>query len=169
MRFEEFAALRLPALLRYATVLIGDRELARDVVQEVLTRALVRWRRIGRLDEPYAYVRTMVTNEYLSHRRRRRLPTVPLTFEALDGPAAPAHADPTRSFGERDDLWQRLADLPGQQRAVLVLRYYEGLSDHEIADVLGCRPATVRAYACRALANLRVALTRLEISEGSPR
>jgi DNA-directed RNA polymerase specialized sigma24 family protein len=94
MRFEEFAGNRLPALLRCAFLLTGDRELARDIVQEVLTRALVRWWRIGRLDEPYAYVRRMVTNEFLSQRRRRRLPTVPLTYDALDGPRAPALPDP---------------------------------------------------------------------------
>ena len=94
MRFEEFAAARLPALLRYAGLLTGDRELARDITQEVLARALVKWRRISTVDEPYAYVRTMVTNEYLSFRRRKSLPTVALTYEALDGPRAPADADP---------------------------------------------------------------------------
>jgi RNA polymerase sigma-70 factor (sigma-E family) len=158
MRFEEFAAARLPALLRVAVLLCGDRELARDLVQEVLTRALVRWRRIGEVEEPYAYVRTMLTHEYLSLRRRRAVRTVPLTYEALDGPKAPAHADPASWFGERDALWGQLATLPRQQRAVIVLRYYEGLSDHEIADVLGCRPGTVRGYASRALAALRIEL-----------
>jgi RNA polymerase sigma-70 factor (sigma-E family) len=153
MSFEEFAAARLPALLRYAVLLTGDRELARDVVQEVLVRALVKWRRVGAANDPYAYVRTMVTNEFLSRRRRKVLETVPLTFAALDGPAAPVPVD------ERSDLWYRLATLPKQQRAVLVLRYYEDLSDAEIADVLRCRSSTVRAYAARALATLRVELS----------
>jgi RNA polymerase sigma-70 factor (sigma-E family) len=159
MRFEEFAEARLPALLRYAAVLTGDRELARDVVQEVLVRALVRWRRIDGLDEPYGYVRSMVTNEYLSLRRRRRVRTVALTYEALDGPTAPALPDQAGQLGERDELWRQLAVLPRKQRAVIVLRYYEELSDQEIADVLGCRPGTVRGYAARALATLRVKLT----------
>src|SRR5262245_41851578 len=152
MRFEEFAEARLPALLRYAGLLTGDRELARDVVQEVLARALVRWRRIAGLDEPYAYVRTMVTNEYLSLRRRKKVRTVALTYEALDGPGAPALPDQTSRLGDREDLWQRLATLPRQQRAVIVLRYYEDLTDAEIAETLGCRPGTVRGYAARALA-----------------
>ncbi len=156
MQFEEFAQARLAALLRYAAVLTGDRESARDIVQEVLTRALIRWRRIGGLDEPYAYVRTMVTNEFLSLRRRRGIRTVALTYEALDGPRAPAAPDRSGDVGRRDELWQRLAGLPKQQRAVIVLRYYEDLTDTEIADVLGCRPATVRAYATRALQTLRV-------------
>ena len=160
MQFEEFAAARLPALLRLAAVLCGDRELARDLVQEVLTRALVRWGRIGGLDEPYAYVRTMLANEYVSLRRRRTVRTVPLTYEAMHGPKAPVHADPASGFGEGDALWQRLASLPRQQRAVIVLRYYEGLSDPEIADVLGCRPGSVRSNASRALATLRIELAR---------
>lgn len=161
MRFEEFAAARSPALLRYAMLLSGDREEARDIVQEVLTRALVKWTRIGAIEEPYGYVRRMVTNEFLSLRRRRRLWTVPLGREALDGPAAPrAAADPDGD----DELWQLLGTLPRQQRVVIVLRYYEGLTDHEIADVLGCRAGTVRGYASRALSALRIELTGTPLS-----
>lgn len=156
MRFEDFAQARLPALLRYATLLCGERESARDLVQDVLTSALVRWRRIGVLDEPYAYVRAMLTNEFLSQRRRRRVVTVPLTFDALDGPAAPAQRDFATDASAREAMWQRLAGLPPQQRATLVLRFYEGLSDAEIGDVLSCRPATVRSNATRALAALRI-------------
>lgn len=152
MRFEEFTAARLPALLRYATVLCGDRAEADDVVQEALTKALVKWGRIGGLEEPYAYVRTMVTNEFLSRNRRRRFRLVPLGQH--DRPAPPP-ADPSH----RGELWSRLAELPRQQRVVLVLRYYEDLSDDEIAEVLGCRSGTVRGYASRALATLRVELT----------
>jgi DNA-directed RNA polymerase specialized sigma24 family protein len=71
MRFEEFVAARSPALLRYATLLAGEPEEARDIVQEVLTRALVKWSRILKTEQPYAYVRRMVTNESLSRHRRR--------------------------------------------------------------------------------------------------
>jgi RNA polymerase sigma-70 factor (sigma-E family) len=160
MRFEDFAAARLPALLRYAVVLCGDEELARDLVQEALTKALVRWKRIGALDRPDAYVRTMVTNEYLSLRRRKAVRTIALTYEAMDGPRAPAEPDHAVSVGALDDMWQRLAGLPAKQRAVLVLRYYEGLDDGEIAETLGCRAGTVRGYASRALATLRVEMTK---------
>ncbi|MBB2949014.1 RNA polymerase sigma-70 factor (sigma-E family) [Actinoplanes lutulentus] len=154
MRFEEFAAARLPALLRYATLLSGDHEQAKDLVQDVLTKALLKWRRIGALEEPYAYVRTMLTNEYLSFLRRRRVPTVPLGWNTPDTPTAePVPGRPD------EELWRLLGGLPRQQRAVIVLRYYEGLSDPEIAEVLKCRPTTVRAYASRALAALRVELS----------
>ena len=76
-----------------------------------------------------------------------------LTHEAANLATEP---DPARRIDDRAALWHQLAGLPRQQRAVLVLRYYEGLSDAEIADVLGCRQSTVRGYATRALAALRV-------------
>jgi RNA polymerase sigma-70 factor (sigma-E family) len=161
MRFEEFTAARLPALLRCATLLTRDREEAGDIVQEVLIRALVKWDRIAKLEEPYAYVRRMVTNEFLSLKRRRRVRTVPLRPE-LDFPA-PDTAEPDH----RDALRGLLAGLPRQQRAVLVLRYYEGLTDDEIAETLGCRAGTVRGYASRALASLRIDVTRTGLSEGA--
>jgi RNA polymerase sigma factor (sigma-70 family) len=124
MTFEEFAAARLPALLRYAVLLTGDRELARDVVQEAMIRVLVHWRRVDAADDSYRYVRTIVTNEFLSRRRRRAVRTIPLTFDALDGPAAPVQ--PAAVDEDPSDLWDQLATLPRQQRVVLVLRYYEG-------------------------------------------
>ncbi|WP_436774090.1 SigE family RNA polymerase sigma factor [Yinghuangia sp. YIM S09857] len=161
MGFDEFAAARLPALLRYAFVLCGDRELARDMTQEVLARALVKWPRIERTDRPDAYVRTMLTNEFLSLRRRKAVATVAMTYEHLDGPGAPA-VDAAHAISDRAELWQHLGRLPRRQRAVLVLRYYEDLSDIEIADVLGCRPSTVRSHATRALATLRVGLTNVK-------
>ena len=157
MRFEDFTAARLPALLRYAMLLSGHREDARDIVQEVLARALVKWGRVGAVEEPYAYVRRMVTNEFLSRRRRRKVTTVP-----LDEAPEPVSNPPE----EHDDLRPLLAALPRQQRAVLVLRYYEGLTDTEIGEALGCRVTTVRAYASRALAALRI---ELKTNEGANR
>ncbi len=153
MTFEEFAAARLPAVLRFAAVLTGDRSLAEDVVQEVLLRASRRWETIAGLDRPEAYVRKMIVNEYLSWRRRswRLVPSGAGT--EVDGRLTP---DPAAGHAEREALLAELARLPARQRAVLVLRYYEGLSDTEIADALGCAAGTVRGYASRALALLRV-------------
>jgi RNA polymerase sigma-70 factor (sigma-E family) len=152
MNFEEFAGARLPALLRFAAVLTGERGLAEDVVQEVLLRTHQQWRKIGALDSPEAYVRRMITNEYLSWRRRwaRVIPhAAPPVAPAAVPDCAAAHA-------ERDALRAELDKLPRQQRAVLVLRYYAGLSDSQIAELLGCTTGTVRGYASRALAALRV-------------
>jgi RNA polymerase sigma-70 factor (sigma-E family) len=165
MRFEEFAATRLPAVLRFAGVLTADRALAEDVVQEVLIRASRRWDQIGELDRPEMYVRKMVVNEYLSWRRRswRLLPHG--TADDVDGRASSGRAagdgvtpDHAGLHAERDALLTEIGKLPRRQRAVLVLRYYEGFSDTEIAELLGCAPGTVRGYASRALAALRVEL-----------
>ena len=156
MTFEEFAAARLPAVLRFAGVLTGDRALAEDVVQEVLIRVHARWQQINRMDRPELYVRKMVVNEFLSWRRRSwRL--VPAGRGAdVDDRCCPDHAF---RHAERDALLAELGKLPRRQRAVLALRYYEELSDTEIAEVLGCAPGTVRGYASRALATLRIELT----------
>jgi RNA polymerase sigma-70 factor (sigma-E family) len=155
MRFEEFAATRLPAVLRFAGVLTADRALAEDVVQEVLIRASKRWDRIGQLDRPEQYVRKMIVNEYLSSRRRSWRLVPGGSAAEVDDRVTPDYAG---QHAERDSLLAEIGKLPRRQRAVLVLRYYEGLSDPEIADVLGCTPGTVRGYASRALAALRVDL-----------
>ncbi|RGC69726.1 RNA polymerase sigma-E factor [Micromonospora sp. MW-13] len=153
--FDEVIGARLPALLRYAAVLAGDRDLAQDVVQDALIRAHARWGRISRMDRPDLYLRRMVLTEYLSwHRRKARRAAL---FEAR---RAPVEHGPDHAVGhaERDGLWARLAALPERQRAVLVLRYYEDLSDPEIAEVLQCAVGSVRVYRARAFAALRLEL-----------
>jgi RNA polymerase sigma-70 factor (sigma-E family) len=160
MTFEEFAAARLPAVLKFAAVLTGDRGLAEDVVQEVLIRANARWQMIGSLPRPEAYVRKMILNEYLTWRRRSRRLVLSGASSDVEGLPTP---DPTASYAERQAMLAELTKLPRRQRAVVVLRYYEGLSDREIADVLGCKPGTVRGHASRALAALRVELTGVPV------
>jgi RNA polymerase sigma-70 factor (sigma-E family) len=152
--FEEFAAQRLDPLLRYATALACDPHLAQDIVQEVLLRAQQHWPRIAEADQPAAYVRRMVTNEYLSWRRRRAAKDVALAHPDLDR-LGPAVADPTRLVDERDAMLARIARLPRKQRAAVVLRYYENLTDDEIAAQLGCTAGTVRSHVSRALSTLR--------------
>jgi RNA polymerase sigma-70 factor (sigma-E family) len=155
MTFEEFAATRLPALLNFAAVLAGDRATAEDLSQEVLARAYAGWDRIGGLDRPDLYVRKMILNEFLSWRRRswRLVP-------AADPGAGLASAVPDHAHqhSERAALLAEIGKLPRQQRAVLVLRYYEDRGDSEIAELLGCTPGTVRGYAARGLAALRIEL-----------
>jgi RNA polymerase sigma-70 factor (sigma-E family) len=156
--FAEFAAARLPSLLRYAVALTGDRDLAQDVVQEALAKAQVNWRKVQRADSPDAYLRRIVLNEYLSWRRRWAVRNIQAAGEhmvdLLDGRTATLdHAD---AVVEGDELWSRLATLPRKQRAVLVLRYYEQLDDKEIASLLDCAPVTVRSNASKALKTLRL-------------
>ncbi len=154
MTFEEFARARLPAVLAFATVLTGQRATAEDLAQEVLIRVHARWDRIGQLDRPEMYVRKMILNEFLSWRRRSwRL--VPAGDNQLTTGSAPDHAT---GYAEHAAMLAEIARLPRRQRAVLVLRYYEDRSDAEIAELLGCAPGSVRAYASRALAALRIEL-----------
>jgi RNA polymerase sigma-70 factor (sigma-E family) len=153
-RFEAFVAERLDRLLRYATALTCDPYLAQDVVQDVLLRAQRHWARIEAMHAPDAYVRRMITNEYLSWRRRRAARTVASTHRALDALGTPV-ADPANQYAERDAMRSRIAALPRKQRAAILLRYYEDCTDAEIAEVLGCTDGTVRSHISRALATLR--------------
>jgi RNA polymerase sigma-70 factor (sigma-E family) len=156
MTFDEFAAARLPAMLRFATALTGDPDLAKDLVQEVLLRASGRWPQLGQVSHLEAYVRKMLVNEYLSW-RRRSWRVIPVGTGSQVGNAAAA--DPADGFVERQALLAELAKLSRRQRTALVLRYYEGFSDAEISEVMGCTQSTVRGHVFRALAALRVELT----------
>jgi RNA polymerase sigma-70 factor (sigma-E family) len=165
MDFDEFARRELPRLLRYAVMLTSDRELAQDLVQDVMVKAHAQWRRVSSADHPDRYVHKMVTRAFLSWRRRWAVRSIGLTHTG-DAEGEPA-ADHAGGVVDRDDVWRRLATLPRQQRAVLVLRYYERLTDAEIADALGCSPGTVRGYASRALATLRLDLaTEIDLERG---
>jgi RNA polymerase sigma-70 factor (sigma-E family) len=152
MTFDEFTTAHLRGVLVFAGVLTGQRATAEDIAQEVLLRAYARWDKIGCLDRPEFYVRKMVLNEFLSWRRR--------SWRMIFTDAEPAsrESDHAVELTERAALLAELGNLPGRQRAVLVLRYYEDRSDAEIAELIGCTPSTVRSYATRALATLRIGL-----------
>ncbi|GAB2764479.1 SigE family RNA polymerase sigma factor [Amycolatopsis magusensis] len=151
--FDEFVAERLDPLLRYATVLTCDAYLAQDVVQESLLRAQQRWPRIAATGQPAAYVKRMVTNEYLSWRRRRARTDVSLSHAEWE--ALGRSDDPADDYDARDTMLAEISALPAKQRAAVVLRYYEDYSDAEIAALLGCREGTVRSHISRALTTLR--------------
>ncbi|MGC4886105.1 SigE family RNA polymerase sigma factor [Micromonospora sp. DT227] len=153
MTYEEFVDARLGALLRYAVMLTGDPHQAQDLVQETMVRVQLHWRRVARADAPERYVRRMLTNQFVDWRRGSWARRVLLRGEPDD--AVPAPADHAQSAVDRDQVWSWLSRLPRRQRAALVLRYYEDLSDAEIADVLGCAVGTVRSSISRALATLR--------------
>lgn len=156
MTYEEFANARLPALLRYAAVLTGDPHLAADIVQETMIRVHLKWRQVSAATAPERYVKRMVTNAFVDWRRGSWLRRVILRGEPGE-PAGALAPTPDHAAGsaERDQMWRWLAQLPRRQRAALVLRYYEDLSDTEIADLLGCTVGTVRAHISRALGTLR--------------
>jgi RNA polymerase sigma-70 factor (sigma-E family) len=156
--FEEFAEAQSPALLRYATVLTCDPHLAEDILQEVLVRVHRKWRRIGEMPSPMPYVRRMVTNQFLSWRRRKSAADTPRSPQDMVE-LGPLTGDPAGRYDERDALLAEVAALPKRQRAALVLRYFCDLSDEQIAEAMGCRSASVRGYVSRALATLRVSST----------
>jgi RNA polymerase sigma-70 factor (sigma-E family) len=153
--FDEFARGQLPGLVRFAAALTGDTQLAQDVVQDTLVRAYTRWQRVAGADRPELYLRRMVLNSYLSWRRRWYQRTVHTVADPASGPH-PVTADPAGQITDRAQLTDLLAKLGRQQRAAIVLRFYEDRDDDEIAEVLGCAPATVRSHISRGLATLRV-------------
>jgi RNA polymerase sigma-70 factor (sigma-E family) len=150
--FEAFVAARLPVLLGYAYALSGDQRVAEDLVQEALVRTGVAWSRVRRKDRPDSYVKTTILRIYLNERRAGR--HAPVSSGELEQPAAePGYA----RIEDHDALQQALAAVPPKMRAVLVLRYLEGLPDDDIAEALKCSRGTVRTQAARGLAKLRAA------------
>lgn len=167
MDFNDYVAARGQALLRFAYVLSGDMHLAEDLVQTALIKAHRGWRRVSVAHHPEAYVRRVIVNSYLDHRRRRSSHESPVDFSksGWHHTSSEAHAD---AIVERVEMWQALASLPRKQRTVLVLRYYEDCPDSTIATILGCAESTVRSNTARGLATLRQSWNRPPIGK-SPR
>ncbi|SBT53050.1 SigE family RNA polymerase sigma factor [Micromonospora auratinigra] len=162
-RFRLFVQRQWGPLLRTAYLLTGDRGTAEDLTQSALEKTHRHWARILRRDAPEVYVRRVMVNTAISWRRRRRLPEVPL----LPSDSAPAR-DAYAQVEERQLLLAALRRLPRRTQAVLVLRYFEDLSEADTARVLGCSVGSVKSQASRGLARLRGEVTRTS-SQGSLR
>jgi len=165
--FEAFVLATGPELVAFARRLTLDHHRGEDIVQDVLARLGLSWSRLGGVDDMRAYAYKAVLNDFLSWRRRLSSRERPWA-DPGDRPGAAAPAADER-IADRDHLRGVLAHLPPVQRAVLVLRYYHDRPDSEIAELLGCREATVRSHAHRALAALRAAAPTDRTSEGSSR
>ena len=153
MSFEEFVQVCSPRLFRTALLLAGqDRAAAEDLLQLALERAYRHWARVCHSGEPERYVQRILANasndRWRQAARRRERPLHP-------GDADPPAPDQSNAVAERDFLMRALATLPPRQRTVLVLRYFNDLSEAEIADALGCSVGTVKSHASRGLARLR--------------
>lgn len=146
--FRRWAGERQLALLRTAVLLTGDRHRAEDLVQEALTKVALRWRRL-RDDNPEAYARQVIVRDNISAWRKRRREVV---VERVPRAVVPDH---TASSERRLLLDQALAALTPRQRAVVVLRYYDDLSERATADVLGVSVGTVKSQTHLALLRLR--------------
>ena len=150
--FDAFVRARHTALLRYGLVLTGDPHSAADLVQDALERTGLAWSRVRQQGDPEGYVRRVMANRNISTwRRLRRERLVDVLPEQV-------HEDLPRD----DVLWNALARLPNRQRTVLALRYYEDLSEAEIARVLGIAPGTVKSQASKGIASLRAAIGEQE-------
>jgi RNA polymerase sigma-70 factor (sigma-E family) len=162
--FGEFVAARNAALRRFGALLTGNRHDGDDLAQAALIRVGLRWSKLNRRYSPEPYVRTVMVRLYLNERRRRRRHAETVT----DKP--PDNADEPLDLDLRHALWQQLHKLPPRQRAVIVPRYYDQLSETEIADVIGCAPGTVKSQAAKALTTLRAATRngRALTAEGDP-
>lgn len=147
--YAEFVAARSERLRRTAYLLTRDWALAEDLLQEALTKAWFAWRRINGQPEPY--VRKIIVTTYLTWWRRRWRGERPTG----DLPEAPSRDEMT-GVDERDAVWRALDRLTPQQRAVIVLRFYEDLSQAQTAEVLGISVGTVKSQMFKALARLRV-------------
>jgi RNA polymerase sigma-70 factor (sigma-E family) len=150
VEFADWMAARQVALVRTAYLLTGSQHAAEDLVQATLTRLYLSWDRISDRQHVDAYARRVLLNEHRSTwRRTSRRPEV-LSDAVPEAALAPAEYD-----GEREAVWRFVQALPPRQRAVIVLRYYEDLSEAQIADLLGISAGTVKSQASRALASLR--------------
>jgi RNA polymerase sigma-70 factor (sigma-E family) len=152
---REFITARSAALLRSAYLLVGDRAHAEDLLQTALIKTYLAWPRIRDRGALEAYVRRTMATTATSWWRGRRFRERP----QLQVPDR-AEADPVDPRIEHDAMWALLRSLPPRQRAVLVLRYYEGLGEAEIADALHMSRGTVKSHASRALTALRDRLTQ---------
>jgi RNA polymerase sigma-70 factor (sigma-E family) len=149
--FAGFVREHTPALLRTAYLLTGNAQAAEELVQDTLARLYPKWDRVAGADVPLAYVRRSLTNGYINYQRRaaRR------EFAHEDVPERIDPRDVLTQLADRDEIWNGLRFLPERQRAALVLRFFEDLTDEESAIALGCRVGTVRSLISRGLAALR--------------
>jgi RNA polymerase sigma-70 factor (sigma-E family) len=164
--FDDFVRGNAIALTRFARLLTTDDARAQDVVQEALARCYLRWRRGTPPDDPVAYVRRAMVNTHASWWKR---------FLAREraGELPPTLTQPGDQHADTDlriTVWSALAALPPRQRAVVVLRYYERLTEAETAAVLGCSVGTVKSQCAKALGKLRVdpSLTAAHVEEAKP-
>ena len=149
--FAEYMAARQPSLLRTAYLLTGDRHSAEDLVQTSLAKLYLSWDKVQKRELLDGYVRRIMVNENNSLWRRAWKRKEVTTDEVPEQ----AHVTDRHDHGERSALWDFVQTLPRKQRAVIVLRYYEDLTEAEVADILGISVGTVKSQASRALASMR--------------
>jgi RNA polymerase sigma-70 factor (sigma-E family) len=152
--FSDFVIDHERRLLGTAFLLTGDRGHAEDLLQTALAKAYRHWPRVREADHPLAYVRTLLVNTHLSW--RRRLMSTERVMEVLPDRAGD---DFQTAHAVKDEVRQALATVSPRVRAVLVLRFFEDLTEPQTAEILGCSISTVSTHARRGLAALRAVLS----------
>jgi RNA polymerase sigma-70 factor (sigma-E family) len=148
-RFTDFVRAHSASLFRTAYLLTGDHQRAEDLLQSTLVRVYQRWARIETMERPVAYARKVLVSQSASWWRRRSSHESPLQLRD-----EPEWGSGVESFAEHERVWEAVLTLPPRQRAVMVLRYYEDLSEAEIAETLGMAPGTVKSHAHQATRRL---------------
>jgi len=160
-RFEAFVADVGDGLVRTAYLMTGDLSEAEDLAQETLLRCARNWKRVRSMEYPAAYGRRILVHLVIDGggRRRRRNDELETGATDLDRYADDSAARVLRGIDALADFRLALAALPQRQRAVIVLRYWEDLSEAAVAELLGCSLGTVKSTASRGIARLRATLT----------
>jgi RNA polymerase sigma-70 factor (sigma-E family) len=151
--FVEYVEARQQALVRFAYLLTSDHHTAEDLVQTALAKTYLTWDRLRDRGAVDAYVRRIIVNENTSLWRRAWKRNERSTDRLPDS----GHSDPDAA--SRDAMWQVVQKLPPKQRAAVVLRYYEDLSEADTAEVLGCSVGNVKSQTSRGIAAIRAAVT----------
>ncbi|MEU1849221.1 SigE family RNA polymerase sigma factor [Streptomyces sp. NPDC019990] len=152
--FSSYVRARQPVLLRTARSLTGNPSDAEDLLQTALTKTYVAWERIEDHRAVDGYVRRALVNTRTSQWRKRKVDE--FTCDELPEPETqPGGDDPAERQALRDAMWRAIMRLPARQRAMVVLRYYEDLSEAQTAEVLGVSVGTVKSAVSRALSKLR--------------
>jgi RNA polymerase sigma-70 factor (sigma-E family) len=164
--FADFVRHRYGALARSAYLLTGDRGHAEDLVQTALITTLRAWGRLAAVEAAESYVRTTMLRLAQRAARRRWRREIPTDWQQLCGEVATGQLQPEGAAAVVD-VRALLAALPWEQRAVLVLRFFDDLSERETAALLGCSQGTVKSRTSRALATLRASgLALTEVHDG---
>lgn len=142
-----------PNIQRFAYVLTGDSRLAEDLTQDAFARLWANFFRVQNRAGHSAYVRRTVLNLARGHARRARIERRYLSKEA--GRARVSAETTVLDVEEREALWARLHELPLRQRAAIVLRYYEDLTEFQTAEIMNCSPSAVKSLVARAVRSLR--------------
>lgn len=153
--FRSYVAGRWPVLVRTAYLLCGDRMTAEDLAQTAFVQLYRHWRRVAAAGTPDAYVRKIVVN-LVNRRHVRRRPELLVPDIVEDSRPEPGY----EAVEHRDELWAALRQLPPRMRTVLVLRFYEQLTEQETATAMGCALGTVKSHAAQGLQRLRTIMAK---------